>query len=81
MADTSHYEQGQQDCRAYYESQGFAALSRTIRPEDAMRLFWPPVNEQLMMVSTPMPKDRAKWMVGFKAERTAIIQKMESNDD
>ncbi len=64
--DIDYFEQGKEDARRYYTSQAFAALTRGIRPEDAIKLYWPNVEESLMMVSTPLPKPRRDWIAGFR---------------
>ena len=72
--DTENYfEQGQKQCREYYASQAFAGLTRNIKAEDAIKLFWPPVDEMLIMVSTPLPKPRQKWIAGFKKQQVELL--------
>jgi len=64
--EESFFEKGQRDCRAYYNSQAYAGLTRFVKAEEAIKLFWPPVDEMQIMVSTPLPKPRQKWIAGFK---------------
>jgi len=71
--EENYFEQGQSDARGYYSSQALAGLTRYIKPEDAIRIYWPPVEESLMMVSTPMPKSRQKWIAGFRKEQMIIM--------
>ena len=72
-----HYFEGVRACQSYYNSQGFAGLSRYVRAEEAIKLFMPPVNEQLIQVSTPLPKPRRDWIKGFKEEQANIIADLE----
>ena len=67
-----YFEEGRKACRTYYASQAFAGLTRSIKAEDAIKLFWPPVDEMQIMVSTPLPKPRQKWIAGFKKEQAEI---------
>jgi len=67
--EESFFEKGQRDCRAYYNSQAYAGLTRFVKAEEAIKLFWPPVDEMQIMVSTPLPKPRQKWIAGFKKEQ------------
>ena len=59
------YEEGQYCAECYFNSKVFASFIRDITGADAIKLYRPPVTESLMMVSTPMPKDRADWIKGF----------------
>ena len=68
-----HYLEGVRAAQLYYNAQAYAALTRNIRAEDAIRLFLPPVNEMLTQISTPLPKPRKDWIKGFKKEQTAIL--------
>ena len=70
--EDSHYEQGRTDARGYYKSQALTSLTEFVTAEDAMKLYWPPVEESMMMVSMPLPKPRQKWIAGFKKEQIAI---------
>lgn len=69
-----HYLEGVRAAQAYYGSQGFSNLTRTIRAEDAIKLFWPPVEEYLTQVSSPLPKPRKDWIKGFKEEQINILE-------
>lgn len=69
---TDYYEQGREACRVYYKSQAFAGLTRNITAEEAVKLFWPNVDEQHIMVAMPLPKPRQKWIAGFKKEQSEM---------
>ena len=71
-----HYLEGVRAAQIYYNSQGFAGYTRNIRPEDAIKLFLPPVNEMLTQISTPLPKPRKDWIKGFKEEQFNILQEI-----
>ncbi len=75
-----HFAAGQSACQGYYESQAFGGYTQNIRAEDAIKLFLPAPNEQLMMVATPMPKARAAWIRGFKAARAEMLAASENSD-
>lgn len=66
MDSENYFERGKQNCREYFNSQAFAGLTRDIRAEEAIKIFWPPADEQLIQVSMPIPKPRQKWIAGFK---------------
>ena len=72
------YEQGQADCKKYYEGQAYQSLTRYVRAEDAMRLFWPPVNEMLVQYVAPLPQERKDWIAGFKDAQTHYLEKIDS---
>lgn len=59
------YEEGREAAEQYFNSRCYAQFTRDITGEHAIKFFKPPVNESLMMVYSPMPKDRAEWMKGF----------------
>jgi len=69
-----HYLEGVRACQAYYCSQGFSNLTRQVRAEDAIRLFLPPVAEQMTPISSPLPKPRRDWIKGFKEEQINILE-------
>ena len=73
--EINYFEQGQSDCRAYYTSQAYAGLTRNIKAEQAMKLFWPNVEEAQVMISMPLPKSRQKWIAGFKKEQIELAAK------
>lgn len=73
--EVNYFEQGREACRQYYTSQAFASLTRNVKAEQAIKLFWPPVEEALIMVSTPLPKPRQKWIAGFKKEQIELAAK------
>ncbi len=64
------YEQGRSDRKAFVTSQGFSSISRTIRGEDALLIFFPNVQQDLMQVARPMPPDRKEWLKGWDDEKT-----------
>ena len=61
--EINYYEQGREQCRVYYNSQAYAGLTRAIKAEDAIKLFWPNVDEMQIMVSMPQ--------IGKVASKTA----------
>ena len=61
----NHVKQGMKDCDHFFQSQGFAGISRSITGEDAVKLFWPNTTEARMEISRPMDKDRKHWIDGF----------------
>ena len=65
----TNFEQGEYDCRCYYEGQAFGSLTRSVKAEDAMKLFWPPIVEMMIQYVAPFPKDRKEWIAGFKKEQ------------
>lgn len=72
MVDQNYFKQGQVDCKNYYTSPAYAGLTRFIKAEDAIKIFWPPVDEMNTQIAMPLPKPRQKWMAGFKNEQTVI---------
>lgn len=73
--ETNYFDEGKQAAVAYYSSQGFAGLSRSISAEDAAKLFLPNLNESMMTIATPYPKPRQKWLAGFKKGQAEILTK------
>lgn len=61
----SDYEEGQNAAWQYHNLPAFASFSRDVDGSEAIKLFKPPVNESMVMVSTPIPKNRADWIKGF----------------
>jgi len=66
MSDS--YEQGRQDRRAFTTSNLYAQFDPDISARDAMRLFMPPVPEDLMQVQRPLPPRWANWCKGWEDE-------------
>lgn len=62
-----NFEQGQRDRIAWDTSPQFAQFSRATAVRDIMRLFLPPVPEDAMQVSCPLPKPYRDWIRGFNA--------------
>jgi hypothetical protein len=73
MARNEQELEGARAAQAYYTSPGFAGYPRYIRAEDAARLFLPPLLEQSVQMSTPLPKPRCDWLQGFKEEQANIL--------
>jgi len=67
-------QHGRADCAAYYNSYSLSGLVKPIRPDDAMKLFWPPIQENLTQMVTPLPADRQAWLHGWKVEYAAMLQ-------
>ena len=74
-----HYLEGVRAAQSYYRSQGYGGFTRYVRAEDAIKLFWPPVEEYLTQVSSPLPKPRKDWIKGFKEEQSAILAELEND--
>jgi len=66
MTDQDMYQQGRQDCQGFIKSQGYMGLSRNILAKDAMKVFLPPVPQDMMQVQRPLPKPYADWVKGWK---------------
>jgi hypothetical protein len=81
MDNEDHFKQGQKACREYYASQAFSGLTRAVKAEQAIKLFLPPVEEQLIQVAMPLPKPRQKWLAGFKKEQNTMIAELEGKNE
>lgn len=66
MSKSEHYEAGRQAHHEYYNSQAYSGLSRGISASDAIKLFFPNVEESMMQVSSPLPKKRREWIKGWE---------------
>jgi hypothetical protein len=77
MSDKDYLD-GARAAQYYYHSQAYGSLTRYVKAEDAMRLFWPPVEESMMQVQTPLPKPRRDWIKGFKEEQVNILNELEN---
>lgn len=75
MADQD-YKDGARAAIEFYNSVHFVWVVKPVLPEDAMRLFLPPVEQQMMQVQTPMPKPRKDWLKGFKEEQENILREL-----
>ena len=75
------YLQGVRAAQAYYNSQGYGALTRHVRAEDAIKLFLPPVAEMMVQYVAPLPKPRKDWIRGFKEEQANIIADNKKDPD
>ena len=73
---TDYFKDGQQAAIYYYRVYFPAGYILDANPELVIRLFLPPVEEQLMQIATPLPKNRQKWIAGFKKEQTTILADM-----
>jgi hypothetical protein len=64
-------EQGRMDFNTYKNSPAYMGFqdAHKIRAEDAMKLFWPPVNESMTQIQSPYPKPRVEWMKGWRLEQ------------
>lgn len=73
-----HYLEGVRAAQGYYGSHchGF---SMNIKAEDAIRIYWPPVEEQMVQYQSPLPKPRKDWIRGFKEEQAVILAELENN--
>lgn len=70
--------QGAAAFRSIVNSPSLHWVSKTVRAEDAMRLFLPPVIETAMGISTPLPKARQEWIKGFKKEQNDYLARDQS---
>ena len=77
---SKYFKQGIIDCKGYYNDPGFAGLVRGIRPEDAIKLFFPPAEEAMMMISRPLDKDRVDWIAGWKQQFNDMLIKLSGED-
>lgn len=66
------FEQGKKDCESFYRSPHFAWITRYVNPRDAMKLFWPSIQEFKTEISSPLPKPRQDWLKGFKEKQVEI---------
>ncbi len=76
-----YYKDGQNAARHYYKSRYPAGYIKNVKAEDAIKIFLPPVNEQLVQIAMPLPKPRQKWIAGFKKEQITILADMERLKD
>ena len=69
---SANYKQaGAEAWRAFRDSDQFRQFDRDTPAEDAIRLFLPPENEDMMQVSRPLSKARRDWITGFNEARIA----------
>jgi len=71
--ETNYFEEGKHAAFAYFTSQGFAGFTRDVKPEDAIKLFWPPLPVEEIQMEQPLPKPRQKWLAGFKKGKAEIL--------
>ena len=64
------YECGKHDYRAWVTSKHFAALNHDAHAEDVIRLFLPPIPQDLMQIARPLPHHIQEWLRGFEDEKT-----------
>ena len=60
---------GRRARRAFVTSVLYAAYDNALPPEEAMKLFLPPVSESLVQIARPLPQDRQDWIRGWEEER------------
>lgn len=75
--EIDYFKQGRKACRTYYTGQATSNLTKHVKAEDAMKLYWPPIEEYLSQISSPLPKPRQKWIAGFKKEQVIIKAEMQ----
>lgn len=63
-----YYEKGRQDRSAWDTSPIYAQFDRDVPPDVVMKQFMPPIENDMMLVSRPMPKSHSEWLRGFKNE-------------
>lgn len=75
------YETGVKCANAFYSSECYAQFDYEIKPEDAARLFLPPVVESMAQMQMPLPKGRREWLHGFADEQERILNMTLSKND
>ena len=74
-----HYLEGVRAAQSFYRSRYYGGFDRNIKAEDAIKFFWPPVEESLIQYTAPIPKPRKDWIKGFKEEQAAILAELEND--
>lgn len=75
MSAAINYEAGRQDYQAWSQSPQFQQFDRGTPLRDIMRLFLPPVPEDMMQVQRPLPGPYQEWARGFReAEAEAAAE-------
>ena len=69
MTNQDMHQQGKQDRIGFVKSQGYGSLSRDISAKDAMKVFLPPIANNLMQLSRPLPKDYQDWVNGWEDQK------------
>jgi len=64
---SDNYEKGRVAHHQYLTSRQFTQFDRDLSGEDGAKLFLPPVPQDNMMVSRPLPKPYAEWIRGWDA--------------
>jgi len=72
MKNKSDYDEGAIAAVAWNNSPIYAQFDRTVSSEYIMSLFLPPVPQDLMQISRPLPKPYADWLRGFNEHRGAV---------
>jgi len=72
------YLNGVRAAQSYHKAHGYG-YCKNIRAEDAIKMYWPPIEEQMVQYSSPLPKPRQDWIKGFKEEQAAILAELENN--
>ena len=76
IVNNEDYLAGVRAAQNYYNTKMYGGLVRPVRPEDAAKLFLPPVLEMMTPISTPLPKSRKSWIKGFAEEQAAILAEL-----
>ena len=71
-----HYKEGMKAAIQLYGSKHYQYISKPVRPEDAMKVFLPPIPQTLMQIPTPVPADREQWLRGFREEQETILEEL-----
>lgn len=64
-----YYLMGRAAFHAWMNSRHFAQFDRDAPTIDVMRLFLPPVPQDMMQVARPLPKHNQEWLRGFDDAR------------
>ena len=64
-----YYLMGKNDYYAWSRSQQFSQFNQNTPPEIIMKLFLPPIPQDMMQISRPLPFIYQEWLRGFEEER------------
>lgn len=75
--EIDNFKEGKSAAKYYYNAIYPSTKNKNVKAEDAIRFFLPPVEEQPVQISMPLPKARQKWIAGFKKEQIKILSELE----
>lgn len=67
-----YYQLGKIAYKAWATSPLLAQFDKHAPAKDVMRLFLPPVPQDMMQVARPMPKEYREWLRGFEDEKREV---------